>query len=126
MGKDKLTLDKLLALEHRGWDSLCRQQGGSFYGSIMTPEAVMILVNGMVLDTPTIAATLNDSPAWSSYTLDDARCIATGETSSVLIYRATATRAGQTEPFAALMSSHYTLVDGEPMLAVYQQTALSH
>lgn len=125
MASDELTLDNLLVLEHRGWDSLCRQQGGSFYGSIMTPEAVMILVNGMVLDAPTIAATLNDSPAWSSYSIDDPRCISLSESSAVLIYTATASRPGQTEPFTALMSSHYTLVDGEPMLGLYQQTALT-
>ncbi|WP_374761861.1 nuclear transport factor 2 family protein [Nesterenkonia aerolata] len=98
MGTEQLELDNLLALEHRGWDSLCRQQGGSFYGSIMMPEALMILVNGMVLDRATIAATLNDSPAWSSYTIDNPRCIAISATSSVLIYHATASRTSQGLP----------------------------
>lgn len=57
-----LTINGLLTLERRGWDSLCASEGGTFYGGLMTPDAVMILVNGMVLDRPTIAQTLNESP----------------------------------------------------------------
>lgn len=126
MPNDSLTLDRLITLERRGWDALCRSQGGSFYSEIMTPEAVMVLVNGMVLDRSTIAETLNDSPPWSSYSIDDARRIPTGETSAALVYTATASRTGQSEPFVALMASHYSLVDGEPALALYQQTTITH
>lgn len=31
-----LTIDSLLALEHRGWEALSRHGGGSFYGGLMT------------------------------------------------------------------------------------------
>ncbi|MFD1858851.1 nuclear transport factor 2 family protein [Aeromicrobium camelliae] len=121
-----LTLDRLLELEHRGWEALSSSRGGSFYGELMTPDAVMILVNGMVMDRPTIAHALNDSPPWSSYRLDDARLVPTSETSAALVYTATAHRDGQDEPFVALMSSHYRVLDGSPRLTLYQQTTITH
>lgn len=126
MTENPLTLDALLALEHRGWESLTRHDGGRFYGALMTADAVMILVNGMVLDRDTVAATLDDSPAWSAFTLEDARLVLTGAGSAALVYRATAARDGEEEPFVALMSSHYTLVDGRPALTLYQQTTVTH
>lgn len=126
MSASTLDLDSLLALERRGWDSLCRSEGGDFYGDIMTPEGVMILVNGAILDRSTVTSTLNDSAAWSSYSLEDARLIPTGDTGATLIYRASAMRDGDSVPFVALMSSHYILLEGAPRLAVYQQTTITH
>ena len=119
------SLDDLLALEHRGWDALCRSEGGAFYGDLMTQDAVMVLVNGMVLDRPTVAATLDESPAWASYAIEDARRIPVGEASAALVYRASASRPDE-EPFEALMTSVYTVVDGRPRLALYQQTTVTH
>lgn len=119
-----LTLDELLQLERRGWDSLCRSEGGAFYGELMTPEAVMVLVNGMVLDRDTVAASLDGAPPWADYRLDDARVIPVGADSAALVYRATATRNGEA-PFTALMTSVYRRVDGEPRLALYQQTTIT-
>ncbi|MGC5616375.1 nuclear transport factor 2 family protein [Georgenia sp. Z1491] len=121
-----LTTDHLLALEHRGWDALCSSTGGSFYGELMTPEAVMILVNGMVLDRATVARSLDESPPWSSYSLTGARVVPTGERSAALVYTATASRQGDETPFVALMASHYCVVDGETRLALYQQTTVTH
>lgn len=121
-----LTLDALLALEHRGWEALTRHEGGSFYSELMTADALMILVNGMVLDRDTIAAALNESTAWSSFSLEDARLVPAGEASAALVYRATASRDGDDEPFIALMSSHYTLTNGRPALTLYQQTTITH
>ncbi|MGO2558559.1 nuclear transport factor 2 family protein [Brachybacterium sp.] len=126
MTDHRLSVDALLALEHRGWAALTRHEGGDFYGELMTADALMILVNGMVLDRETIAASLNESPAWSTFTLEDARLVPTGEASAALVYRATASRDGQDEPFVALMSSHYTLREGRPALTLYQQTTVTH
>ncbi len=123
---DPLALESLLALEHRGWDALSSHRGGAFYGALMTPEAVMVLVNGMVLDRETIVAGLDDSPAWDSYTLTDARVVPTGEDSAALVYRASARRAADPAPFEALMASHYRLVDDEVRLTFYQQTTITH
>ena len=121
-----LSLDALLALEHRGWEALTRHAGGRFYGALMTADAVMILVNGMVLDREPIAAALDESPPWRTFTLEHARLVPTGEGSAALVYRATASRDGEDVPFVALMSSHYTLVNGAPALTLYQQTTVTH
>ncbi|HEX7351372.1 nuclear transport factor 2 family protein [Brachybacterium sp.] len=126
MSDHPLTLDALLALERRGWEALTRHEGGTFYGQLMMADALMILVNGTVLDRPTIAASLDDSPAWSAFALEDARLVPTGEGSAALVYRATASRDGEDEPFVALMSSHYTLRQGKPALTLYQQTTITH
>lgn len=121
-----LDLTELMNLERQGWDSLTRSQGGDFYGRLMTDDAVMVLVNGMVLDRDTITASLNDSPPWDAYELADERLVPVSEDVAALVYRATASRAGDGEPFVALMTSVYRLVDGESRLALYQQTAITH
>lgn len=45
-----LSLDDLLSLEQQGWHSLWDSRGDTFYGSLMTTDALMIRVNGMVMD----------------------------------------------------------------------------
>jgi hypothetical protein len=122
----ELTLEHLLALEHRGWDALCRSEGGSFYGELMMPEAVMVLVNGMVLGRDAVAGSLNDAPPWASYTLTDTQLVPMGADIAALVSRASATRNGQDEPFTALMSSVYCSVQGSTRLALYQQTTITH
>jgi hypothetical protein len=123
---DALDLTHLMALEHKGWDSLTRSTGGDFYGQLMSPDGVMVLVNGMVLDRDTIENSLNDSPAWASYELSEERWVEVGVDAAAVVYRAKASRDGQTERFVALMSSVYRIVDGEPRLALYQQTTITH
>ncbi|MCA5894430.1 nuclear transport factor 2 family protein [Isoptericola sp. NEAU-Y5] len=120
-----LTLDRLLGLEHAGWAALCESRGGTFYGDLMTPDALMVLVNGMTMDRPTVAASLDGSPAWDSYEISEARRVDVGDGAAALVYRAEAVRDGE-EPFVALMASTYRTVDGEPRLALYQQTTATH
>jgi hypothetical protein len=119
-------LSTLTNFERQGWDSLTRSQGGDFYGALMTDDAVMVLVNGMVLDRATVASSLNDSPRWDTYELTDERLVQVSDDDAALLYRAPATRAGDPEPFVALMTSVYRLQDGEPRLALYQQTTITH
>ena len=120
-----LTLDRLVALEHEGWRSLCETRGGTYYGAAMTGDAVMILVNGMVLDRDTVAASLNDSTPWDSFDILEPSLVDLGENAAALVYRARAVR-GDDEPFVALMTSTYRLISGEPKLALYQQTTITH
>ena len=115
-----------LKLEHKGWDSLTRSRGGDFYGQLMTPDALMVLVNGMVLDRDTIESSLNESPPWASYELAEERLVEIGGDAAAVVYQATASRDGQTEPFVALMSSVYQVIDDEPRLALHQQTTVPH
>ncbi|MDL4775803.1 MULTISPECIES: nuclear transport factor 2 family protein [Thermomonosporaceae] len=119
------TLDELLALEHAGWKSLCESTGGTFYGELMTPDAVFVLVNGAVMTRDEITASLDGALGWESYEITDARLVEVGEDAAALVYRASSSRPDLTEPFTALMSSVYYRVDGQPRLAVYQQTALT-
>ncbi len=115
------TLDEMLAAEHAGWTALCASRGGTFYGSMMTPEALMVVAGGMVLDRSTIAATLDDAPAWDTYEITEARVVRLGDDCAALVYRASSVR-GDDPPFHALMTSVYRAVDGELRLALYQQT----
>ncbi|MEV4900327.1 nuclear transport factor 2 family protein [Citricoccus sp. NPDC055426] len=122
----RIELTELLPLERSGWDALCANRGGRFYGDLMTEHALMVLVNGMVLDRTTVAASLDESPAWSWYRLDDARVVPTGADSAALVYRATAMRDGGAEPFIASMSSHYRRLEGRLRMTLYQQTTITH
>ena len=123
---NELALVRLMDLEHKGWSSLTQSRGGDFYGSLMTADAVMVLVNGLVLDRDSIAKSLNEAPRWASYELTDERLVGVGGDAAAVVYKASAIRDGQTEPFVALMSSVYRMVAGRPRLALYQQTTITH
>ena len=58
------TLNELLELEHAGWRSLCESTGGTFYGRLMTPEALFVLVDGSVMNREEIASSLDGAPAY--------------------------------------------------------------
>lgn len=90
MSSHPLTLDSLLCLKRRGREALNRHEDGTIHGELMAADALMILVNGMVLDRETIAASLNDSSAKSTFVLEDARLVPTGTHGAVFVYRAIA------------------------------------
>ncbi|GAB2966618.1 nuclear transport factor 2 family protein [Actinotalea caeni] len=118
---DAVSLGSLAALEREGWDALCRSEGDVFYGRLMTPDALMILVDGSVLDRDAVAASLAQAPPWSRYELTDERLVPVAADAAALVYRARAERDGE-QPFTALMTSVYRVLDGEPRLVLYQQT----
>ncbi len=122
---DIMTLPALSTLERQGWDALCNQTGSSFYGSLMTEDAVMVLVNGFTMDRDTVVASLDQAPAWDSYTISDERIVRVGAEATALVYRATAQRAGE-EPFEAIMTSVYVKSTDGPRLALYTQTTATH
>lgn len=117
-----MDIDELLQLERRGWDSLCRGTGGEFYGRIMTPTAVMVLANGVVLDRDAVAASLDEAPPWREYSIEEPRLVELDERSAVLVYTGAASR--EDGEFRALMSSVYTRTGDQWQLALYQQTPL--
>ena len=123
---DTWDLTRLMELEREGWESLCGSAGGAHYGRLMSPGAVMILVNGMILDRHAVETSLNDSPPWGSYDLSDERLVELGDDAAAVVYKAEAWRPGQPDAFVALMSSVYRVIDGEPRLALYQQTTITH
>jgi hypothetical protein len=115
-------INELLDLEHEGWRSLCDSTGGTFYGSIMTADGVMVLAHGQVFDRTAVVASLNDAPPWRAYEITDERLVQLGDRDAALVYRGRAYRDGEEPAFEALMSSVYTRVDGAWRLALYQQT----
>lgn len=115
---------ELLALERQGWDALCGSTGDSFYGRAMTEDAVMVLVNGEVMDRDAVVASLGEAPPWRTYDIGEARLVRTGPDSAALVYRATAHREADEPAFVALMSSVYVRQNDEWRLALYQQTAV--
>lgn len=116
-------LADLLALEHRGWDSLCDGTGADFYGALMTADAVMVLAHGFVLDRDQVRASLADAPPWSSYAIEDPRLVPVGQGAAALVYRARAVREDE-PPFVAWMTSVYDVTGPTPRLSVYQQTPI--
>ena len=117
----EMTLDRLMGLEHEGWDALCSGRGADFYGGLMTVDGLMVLANGLVLDRDQVVASLADAPAWDSYRISDPRLVDLGEGATALTYGAAAVREGQ-QPFVGVMTSIYRLLDEGPRLAFYQQT----
>lgn len=120
-----LTLDTLVTLEREGWDALCASSGSEFYGALMAENAVMLLVDGTVLDRDAVMASLDDVPGWDHYDIEEPRLVTIGPDSAALIYRATATR-GKEPPFRALMASVYARAADGVRLVLYQQTTTTH
>ncbi|UFU07895.1 nuclear transport factor 2 family protein [Ruania halotolerans] len=117
------TMAELLALEHEGWQSLCRGTGGAHYGRVMTEDGVMVLAHGMVFDRAAVIDSLDQAPTWDDYQISDERVVDGAAGADILVYTARATRAEQ-PPFVALMSSVYVQRNGERRLALYQQTPI--
>jgi hypothetical protein len=117
-------LSPILELERQGWDSLCDGTGGSFYGRLMTDDALMVLASGTVLDREAVVASLVESPPWSTYEISDVRLVDLGVDAASLVYTGTGHRDGEAA-FVARMSSTYVRVDGLWRLALYQQTPSS-
>ena len=115
----------LLDLECRGWDSLCEGTGATFYGELMTDDAVMVLANGAVMDRDAVVASLEHAPPWASYDIDDVRLVDAGPDGAALVYLGTGYHVGDQPAFVGIMSSLYVRRDGEWRLALYQQMPVS-
>lgn len=115
-------LDELLELEHAGWRSLCDNTGGSFYGELMTPDAVMVLAGGTVMTRDDVVASLEHAPPWASYEITDASIHRVGD-ATLLTYTGIARR-DDGSAFSAVMASAYVDDGSRPRLGHYQQTPL--
>ena len=119
-----MSIDDLLELEHKGWQSLCSSSGADFYGQLMTEDGVMILSHGFVLTREQVIESLNEAPPWSKYEITEERLVPLDEFSAVLVYQGTAWRDETAPEFQALMSSVYVRRQNEWRLATYQQTPI--
>lgn len=123
MGDDELQAD-LVAIEGKGWDALCEGTGDTFYGQLMTDDAVMVLANGAVLDRAAVVEALGQAAPWRTYEIGDVRLVRTGTDSAAVVYTGTAYREAAEPAFAGMMSSVYVRSAGDWRLALYQQTPI--
>ncbi|ANI38454.1 nuclear transport factor 2 family protein [Mycolicibacterium vaccae] len=114
--------DELLELENAGWKSLCDGTGDTFYGGLMTDDAVMVLANGMVMDRPTVVSALGQSPPWARYEISDVHVVEIDDDNAALVYTGTGWRDGEDEPFVGAMSSVYHRRADRWALVLYQQS----
>lgn len=121
---DSQVRKELLELEHAGWKSLCDGTGDEFYGAIMTPDALMVLANGMVMDRGAVTSALGQSPPWARYEIEDVRLIDIAPVTAALVYTGKGWRDGADEPFVGAMSSVYHRTGDGGKLALYQQSAV--
>lgn len=121
---DKDVEETLLDLERRGWDSLCDGTGATFYGDLMTDDAVMVLANGAVLDRDAVVESLGQSPPWRTYDIDDVRLVDVGAGSVALVYVGSGYRDADEPAFVGVMTSVYVRRDDDWRLALYQQTPM--
>jgi uncharacterized protein (TIGR02246 family) len=112
--------DEIEDLERRGWDALSSPDGAAFYANLMADDGLMVFP-GTILDRPQSLRAIGGAPPWASFELEDVRVVEAGADGAVVVYRATAQRAGE-QPYHACMSSVYARRDGSWRLVLHQQT----
>jgi hypothetical protein len=113
--------DELLELEIEGWKAISEHRGGQFYSTRLTPDALMVLPGGMVLDRNAVIAAFDGPTTWSWFRIEAEQVIQLSEDAAALTYKVTAQRTGEDE-YTALMTSTYVRRKGDWMMALHQQT----
>ncbi|MGI8625287.1 MAG: nuclear transport factor 2 family protein [Geodermatophilaceae bacterium] len=103
---------------------MCDSTGDTFYGPLMTDDALMVLANGAVMDRDAVVEALGQSPPWRKYDISDVRLVRTGSDSASLVYVGTAYGEEEEPVFVGAMSSVYVREGDDWRLALYQQTQL--
>ncbi len=111
---------ELVELEREGWEALTSARGGEYYREHLADDALMAFPFGVMTRDAAIEA-MESAPPWSTFEIEDPQVVALTEDSGVVVYRATAQRAGQ-EPYSAVISSTFVRRDGAWKLAFHQQT----
>lgn len=117
-------MQELIELESRGWSALTTEGGAGrrFYASVLREDALMILPGDLQLKgRAAILETISDK-SWDSFLLDGMHALRLGSDAIMLVYKATAQRAGS-PPYAALIGSTYVNT-GVWHLVVHQQTPI--
>jgi hypothetical protein len=115
--------NELVALEEDGWRALSSsgEAAREFYERVLDHTVVMLLPGGMVLDDRAAIVASMAGPPWSSYELDDVRCLQPTPDTGIVAYGAVARRGAQ--EYSALMSSIYVRREDGWKLVFHQQTA---
>lgn len=114
--------DEIIGLEHDGWEALSSsgEAARAFYERVLDRSVVMFLPGGMVLDDrAAIIDSMSGSP-WSSYELEDVRCVQPTPDTGVVAYGVVARR--ESVEYSALMSSFYVRREDGWKLTFHQQT----
>lgn len=119
-----MDLKVLIDLETQGWESLCDGSGATFYGELMTQDAVMSLAGGFLMDRDAVRESLREAPTWDTFRIEEPRVLDAGRDCAVLVYRGVAMR-GNEPPFSALMTSVYVRTTDGVSLVSYQQTPIT-
>ena len=101
--------------------ALCDGTASAFYGDLMSEDGVMVLADGSVMTRDDVVTALAEAPPWSSYDIDDPRCVPLGDAAAALVYTGTGRRDGS-DDFVGVMTSVYVRRDGRWALALFQQT----
>lgn len=118
-------MKELIELEEQGWQALSSAGDASkrFYRAVLRDDAIMLFPGGLIIDgKQKILDSLAAQP-WKSYQIKALQVHSLSENASVVVYQVTAQREGS-DPYAALISSTYTLSSGKWKLAVHQQTPI--
>jgi hypothetical protein len=114
-------MDELLDLEHRGWDSLCGDQGAAFYDELMADDASMVFPMG-VMDRAASLEAIRGAGPWVTYRLDSERVLYPAPNVGVVLYRASARRADSSEYEAWMSSTYVRDRGGRWRLVLHQQS----
>jgi hypothetical protein len=112
--------ERLIALEHEGWEALSSGAGGAYYRERLTGDALMAFPFGVLTREATIEA-MDAAPPWERFEIRDPRVVALGPDSGVVVYEVTAQRAGE-DPYAAVVSSTFVRDGDTWKLAFHQQS----
>ncbi len=113
--------DVLVGLEHEGWEALAAGRGGDYYREHLTEDALMAFSFGVLSRAATLAA-IEAAPPWESFQIEDAQVVELAADSGVVVYRVMARRAGDAQPYRAIVSRTFVRRDGTWKLAYHQQT----
>jgi uncharacterized glyoxalase superfamily protein PhnB len=116
------TLPELLALEEQGWDALSTdaRTARTFYGGVLTDEAMMVFPGGIVLQGKHAILDALGQP-WSRHRISEAAVVSVSSGVQMLSYRVVAQREGQDE-YRARITSIYRRDAASWRLVFHQQT----
>jgi hypothetical protein len=112
--------DRLIALEHEGWDALVAGEGGRYYREHLTDDALMAFPFGVLTRAATIEA-MESAPPWGRYEIADPRVVELGDGGGIVVYEVVARRPGE-ELYAAVLSTTYVRERDVWKVAFHQQS----
>jgi uncharacterized protein (TIGR02246 family) len=107
-------------LEREGWEALSGSDGAAFYDDLMTDDGVMVFP-GIVMNKPRTLEAIAGAAPWQTFELADVRVIQPTPDTGMVVYSATAQRAGEAQ-YRAEMTSLYARRDGRWRLVLHQQS----